>query len=80
MKFIKFIERDVDGCGTDATVLIVADTNDAIDAIELNRIIKDLKEQLQEYDTDEIVYIACEKYFGKRNVLYKTVYYTEIEF
>ena len=48
MKFIKFIERDVDGCGTDATVLIVADTNEAIDSIELNRIIKDLKEQLQD--------------------------------
>ena len=80
MKFVKFIEKNVDESEANTTVLIVVDTDEAIDVIEIKKIIKELQNKLFEWDTGGIVYAACEQYFGKRNIPYKTVYSTEIEF
>lgn len=77
MRFVKFIEKDIDN--SDGSILIVADTDEAIDSFKLQHIVKNLKEKRKDLNISEIVYLSCEEYFGKRNIPYKNVYATEVE-
>ena len=77
MRFVKFMKKNIDN--SDGSVLIVADTDEAIDSFKLQRIVENLKEKNKDLNTEKIVYLSCEEYFGKRNIPYKNVYSTEIE-
>lgn len=77
MRFVKFMKKNIDN--SDGSVLIVADTDEAIDSFKLQRIVENLKGKNKDLNTEDIVYLACEEYFGKRNISYKNVYSTEIE-
>lgn len=77
MRFVKFMKKNIDN--SDGSVLIVADTDEAIDSFKLQRIVENLKEKNKDLNTEKIVYLSCEEYFGKRNISYKNVYSTEIE-
>lgn len=77
MRFVKFMKKNIDN--SDGSVLIVADTDEAIDSFKLQRIVENLKGKNKDLNTEDIVYLSCEEYFGKRNISYKNVYSTEIE-
>lgn len=82
MKLVRFTETNIDGCGTDAEVIIQVDTDEPINSRILEGIISEYisENKEEDFDTDSIVSAACEKYFGSRNVEYKLSDVIEIEF
>ena len=65
---IKFTEKNVDGCGTDAEVTILAKTSLPLSEVQerLTKTIENMEKEVEEkmWDTDSVVYEACTKVFG----------------
>lgn len=82
MKIIRFTEKNVDGCGNDAEVIIKVDANVKVNSNELESIIARTKSETsaEDWDTDSLVDAACEEYFGKRDIPYSAADIIEIEF
>lgn len=82
MKLVRFTEENVDGCGTDAEVIIQVNTDEPVNSKILEGIISEYisGNKEEDLDTDTIVAAACEKYFGSRNIEYKLADVIEIEF
>ncbi len=82
MKIIRFTEKNVDGCGTDAEVVIKVDADVKVNSNEIESIIarKKTETSADDWDTDSLVVAACEEYFGKRDIPYSSADIIEIEF
>ena len=82
MKFVRFTEKNVDGCGNDAEVIIKVNSDVKVNNNELEGIIARKKSEAaaEDWDTDSLVDAACEEYFGKRNISYSSEDIIEIEF
>lgn len=82
MKLVRFTEHNVDGCGSDAEVILQIDSDEPVNSKILESVISDIVSETadEDMDTDSIVSEACKRYFGKRNILYKTADVIEIEF
>ena len=82
MKLVRFTEKNVDGCGSDAEVILQIDSDEPVNSKILESVISDIvSETADEYmDTDSIVSEACDRYFRKRNISYKAADVIEIEF
>ena len=70
MKFIKFVERNVDGCGSNAEVLVSIKSGCRVsndDAKRLSDAIKLIKKEWADklWDTDSIVEEALLRVFGQ---------------
>ena len=67
-QIIKFVERNVDGCGTDAEVTILVKTRLPLSEVQerLTKTIEDMRKEVEEemWDTDSVVHEACTKVFG----------------
>lgn len=67
-QIIKFVERNVDGCGTDAEVTILVNTSLPLSEVQerLTKTIEGMRKEVEEemWDTDSVVYEACTKVFG----------------
>ena len=61
MRFVKFMKKNIDN--SDGSVLIVADTDEAIDSFKLQRIVENLKGKNKDLNTEDIVYLN----YGKTN-------------
>ena len=75
---IRFLETDVDGCGSNAEVMIQVRAEEKITnetKQKLIDIIDDIKKEWKEWDTDSIVQEACERVFGSEF----TGWYPEID-
>lgn len=75
---IKFIERNVDGCGTNAEVLVEA-TRPNIDRNAIAQYIKHLKSELECPDTNLLVADTCD-WLATQGITCKTLGYYKIEF
>lgn len=75
---IKFIELNVDGCGTNAEVLIEA-TGPNIDANAIAQYIRRLKSESEYPDTDSLVAETCD-WLKTQGISCKTPDYYKIEF
>ena len=82
MKLVRFTEHNVDGCGSDAEVILQIDSDEPVNSKILESVISDIVSETadEDMDTDSIVSEACKRYFGQRNILYKTADVIEIEF
>lgn len=82
MKLIRFTEKNIEGCGSDAEVILQVNTDEPVNSKVLESIISDIVSETtaEDMDTDSIVSEACERYFGKRNILYKVADVIEIKF
>lgn len=68
-QIIRFVERDVDGCGTDAEVLVLLNTDLPLTRGHQERLINainEIKEEWadDEWDTDSVVEEAFIRVFG----------------
>ena len=64
---IRFVETNVNGCGEDAEVLIIVDDSLCITKEHKEQLVQtilNLKQKLDEYDTDSIITEACKIVFG----------------
>lgn len=67
-QIISFVERDVDGCGTDVGVMVLIKTDSALTAEHKEKLlcaIEDAKNEIEEWDTDTVVNEAMERVFGE---------------
>lgn len=68
-QIIKFVERDIDGCGTDVEIMVCVKTEfySTRDYIErLQSSIKDIKKEYYgEYDTDFLIEESMKRVFGE---------------
>ncbi len=70
---IEFKDENADGCGTDISVLMKVGTELTNgDAERLQKLVNQLKEEEDEWDTDSLVDEIAEKYFDPLNVEHKT--------
>lgn len=62
---IRFTENDVDGCGTNAEVLVLVH-RDLAKIDDLQEEVNKIKEEWAEdgWETDEVVHEACERLYG----------------
>lgn len=81
-KLVRFVEKDVDGCGTSAEVLVSVETDEKIDVKAVQQTINMIKSEADsdDWDTDSIVEEACERCFGSKGIKYSSAAYAEIEF
>lgn len=68
-QIIKFVEKDVDGCGTDAEVMLLLETDLPLTnghKARLEKAIEDIRKEWQddEWDTDSVVEEAFQRVFG----------------
>ena len=75
---IKFIELNVDGCGTNAEVLVEA-TGPNIDRRAIAQYIQHLKSESEYPDTDSLVAETCD-WLSTQCISCKTLDYCEVEF
>ena len=69
LQIIRFLEEDVDGCGTDIEAMISIETDFALTfghKKRLSEAVEEAKEELEEWDTDTLINIAMEKVFGEQ--------------
>lgn len=76
-QLIHFTEKNVDGCGTDAELLLAVETNEPLTKEHqqnLARVIEDIRHEWEpeECDTDSVVEEAMTRIFGE-NARYHTV-------
>lgn len=69
MQIIKFTDVDVDGCGTDAEVMVLLKTNMLLTRghkERLEKAIKDIRKECEDdkWDTDSVVEEAFTRIFG----------------
>lgn len=82
-QIIRFVETDVDGCGTNAEHLIMVKSDlDLTNGIKerLEEVIEEIKEEWGEWDTGSVVEEACERIFGADAEVYSIIPDMEIEF
>ena len=72
---IRFLETDVDGCGSNAEVMIQVRADEKITNETKQKLIDNINEIKKEWDTDSIVKEACERVFGSEF----TGWYPEID-
>ena len=70
---IEMKDFNCDGCGSEVSVLVIVKTNqlNQNDQNNLQKIVDALKEEWEDWQFDEIVEEACEKYFKEKNIDYK---------
>ena len=75
---IRFLETDVDGCGSNAEVMIQVRIDEKITDEMKHKLIdniNEIKKEWKEWDTDSIVQEACKRVFGSEF----TGWYPEID-
>ena len=72
---IRFLETDVDGCGSNAEVMIQVRADEKITNETKQKLIDNINEIKKEWDTDSIVKEACKRVFGSEF----TGWYPEID-
>lgn len=83
IEIIKFVDVNADGCGTDIDAYVkiegeTALTNGVIERTK--KIIEEYKEENPEWDTDEIINVACEYLIAEGYKAETTGYHHYIEF
>lgn len=68
-QIIRFVERDIDGCGTDAEVMVLLKTDMLLTRghkERLEKVIEDIRSEWEddEWDTDSVVEEAFTRLFG----------------
>ena len=60
MKYVRFTEKNVDGCGTDVDVIIKVKTSWPVNSKELTAVIERLKNTVSkdDWDTDSLISAA----------------------
>lgn len=79
MSFIRFVDYNADGCGTNIEKLVMVRTNGITNGQKerLQRAVCDIKSECEDWDFDSVVAEACEKVFGHE--LKYTYIYPEAE-
>ncbi len=82
MKYVRFTEKNVDGCGTDVDVIIKVKTSWPVNSKELTAVIERLKNTASkdDWDTDSLISAACEEFFGSKGIHYDYLDIIDIEF
>lgn len=74
INIIEFVDFNSDGCGTDIRCLFSVNMDFTFgDYCRLQAIVSQIKEEKEDWNFDEVVSEACEKYFGPLNIDYNFV-------
>ena len=81
-QLIEFVETNIDGCGTDAEVIISVSTDKRLNYQEIEDTIKNIKSKTldEDWDTDSMVEEVCEKCFSNNGIKWQQEIPITIEF